>query len=197
MRKAVFIDKDGTLIKDIPYNVDPAFISFEEGVVDGLRILQENDFSLVIISNQSGIAHGYFTEAKFKIARDAIIDRLKKENINLDAFYYCPHHPEAVHREYAMMCRCRKPQPGMLLQAARDLDIDCTASWMIGDILDDVEAGNRANCKTILINNGNETEWIPGTQRTPGHIAGNFLDAVLFILNNSTKQFRKYETQLG
>jgi D,D-heptose 1,7-bisphosphate phosphatase len=197
MKRAVFIDKDGTLVKDVPYNVDPAFISFEEGVGDGLRILQENDFLLVIISNQSGIAHGYFTEREFKVARDAIIDRLKKQKIILDGFYYCPHHPEAVHLEYSMICMCRKPQPGMLLQAARDLDIDCGASWMIGDILDDVEAGNRARCKTVLINNGNETEWMLSTQRTPDHIAGNFFEAVLFILNNSAKQIRKHEVQLG
>lgn len=197
MKKAIFIDKDGTLVKDVPYNIDSAFISFEEGVIDGLRILQRNDFLLVIISNQSGIAHGYFTETEFKKARDVITARLKQEHIHLDGFYYCPHHPEAVHREYALMCRCRKPQPGLLLEAARDLDIDCSASWMIGDILDDVEAGNRARCRTVLINNGNETEWILSTQRTPDHVAGNFFEAVLFILNNSAKQFRKYEAELG
>ncbi len=197
MKKAIFIDKDGTLIKDIPYNINHALISFEEGVIDGLHFLQENDFLLVVISNQSGIAHGYFTETEFKKAKDFIIDRLRQEQVHLDGFYYCPHHPEAVHREYAMMCKCRKPQPGLLLEAARDLDIDCNASWMIGDILDDVEAGNRAHCRTVLINNGNETEWILSPQRTPDHVAGNFFDAVLFILNNSAKQLKRHEAKLG
>lgn len=197
MNRAVFIDKDGTLIKNVPYNIDPALISFEEGVVDGLHLLKESDFKLVVISNQSGIAHGYFSEAELETAYRSISDQLENRQVLLEAFYYCPHHPDGANERYRTICSCRKPQPGLLIKAAKDLDIDLSASWMIGDILDDVAAGKAAGCKTILINNGNETEWILTPKRTPDHIAVNFFEAALFILNNSVKQFRKHEEKLG
>ncbi|HKH59710.1 MAG TPA: HAD family hydrolase [Flavitalea sp.] len=197
MNKAVFVDKDGTLIKDVPYNIKPELISFEDGVMDGLRVLKQYAFLLVIISNQSGIAHGYFTEDEFLNVKEAISEQLATNRISLDGFYYCPHHPDGLSAEYQSICSCRKPKPGMILQAARDLNIDLHSSWMIGDILDDVEAGNRAGCKTILINNGNETKWRLSTQRTPDHVAGNFFEAALFILNNPVKQFTTHEQKLG
>jgi D-glycero-D-manno-heptose 1,7-bisphosphate phosphatase len=197
MNRAVFIDKDGTLIKNVPYNIDPALITFEEGVVDGLQMLQENDFKLVVISNQSGIAHGYFTEEEFARACQSITDQLRNSRVLLEGFYYCPHHPDGANDRYRSICTCRKPQPGLLVKAAKDLDIDLSDSWMIGDILDDVEAGKRAGCKSILINNGNETKWILSPKRTPDHIAVNFFDAALFIINNSVKQLKKHEEKLG
>jgi len=197
MNRAVFIDKDGTLIKNVPYNVDPALISFEEGVIDGLHLLAENEFKLVVISNQSGIAHGYFTEDEFERACRSISDQLQSRQVLLEGFYYCPHHPDGANESYRSFCSCRKPQPGLLIKAAKDFHIDLDASWMIGDILDDVEAGKAAGCKTILINNGNETEWILTRKRKPDHVAVNFFEAALFILNNSVKQLRKHEEKLG
>ena len=197
MNRAVLIDKDGTLIKNVPYNIDPALISFEEGVVDGLYLLQKNNFKLVVISNQPGIAHGYFTEDEFAGACQSITGQLRNRQVLLEGFYYCPHHPDGANERYRSICSCRKPQPGLLIKAAKDLDINLHASWMIGDILDDVEAGKAAGCKTILINNGNETEWILSPKRTPDHIAVNFFEAALFILNNSVKQFTKHEEKLG
>ena len=197
MNRAVFIDKDGTLIKDVPYNVDPTLIAFEEGVIDGLRLLQDAGYLLVIISNQAGIARGYFTEAEFETVKTTITEHLSENRIHIDGFLYCPHHPDAVSDEYKIICKCRKPQPGMLLEAANGLSIDCENSWMIGDILDDVEAGNRAGCRTILINNGNETEWELSTERTPDHVAENFFEAALLVVNDLAKQTKKHEQRLG
>jgi D-glycero-D-manno-heptose 1,7-bisphosphate phosphatase len=167
MNKAIFLDKDGTLIPDIPYNVDPDRITMESHAVAGLKKLQDKGYKLIIISNQSGVARGYFAEDMLTAVASRIKDLFSINNINLDGFYYCPHHPEGVVSGYNIDCDCRKPAAGMLLRAADDHNISLKDSWMIGDILNDVEAGNRAGCRTVLIDNGNETEWIDGPYRKP------------------------------
>ncbi|MCF0055043.1 HAD-IIIA family hydrolase [Dyadobacter sp. CY356] len=172
-QKAVFLDKDGTLIKDVPYNIDPALVVFEQGVFDGLRSLQDCGYKLIIISNQPGISLGYFSECELSNLIHYFEEKFVENNVLLSGFYYCPHLPEKSHSA----CRCRKPRPGMIMQAAQDLAIDLKSSWMIGDILNDVEAGNRAGCQTILIDNGNETEWVSGLYREPDYITRNFPDA--------------------
>lgn len=185
MNKAVFIDKDGTLIRDVPYNVQPGLIVLEEGVIEGLHMLSRAGYLIVIISNQSGVARGYFEEAALVQVKEKIIELLKREGIALDGFYYCPHHPAGNTAPYAVDCSCRKPAPGMILQAAKELGIDTCASWMIGDILHDVEAGNRAGCHTVLINNGNETEWVAGTWRKPDVVAANVQEAAALICQSA------------
>ncbi|MGZ3240105.1 MAG: D-glycero-alpha-D-manno-heptose-1,7-bisphosphate 7-phosphatase [Burkholderiaceae bacterium] len=165
--KAIFLDKDGTLINDVPYNIDPQRMVLSENAGEGLRLFAELGYQLIVVSNQSGIARGYFGEDAMQKVEQRLVDLLKMEKVNLRAFYYCPHHPHGRVTRYAMHCDCRKPLPGMLMQAAQDHDIDLEASWMIGDILDDVEAGNRAGCRTILLDNGNETEWKISTYRKP------------------------------
>lgn len=187
MNKAVFLDKDGTLIPDIPFNVDPGKITLETGAIAALKSLKSNGFRLIIISNQSGVAHGYFEESALGSVREKLESLLTSE-IPLDSFYYCPHHPEGVVQQYAKDCHCRKPMPGLFFQAAEDHDIDLTRSWMIGDILNDVEAGNRAGCKTILINNGNETEWLLNEMRQPTAIANNLSEAAQLILQSINQQ---------
>lgn len=184
--KAIFIDKDGTLVKDIPYNVDPTRIFFEEGVKEALSILSAEGFKLIMISNQSGVARGYFQEYDLEPVKEKIQEELLEVQVQFDAFYFCPHHPCGIVDKYTLECECRKPLPGMILQAAKDFNIDLFQSWMIGDILHDVEAGNRADCRTILINNGNETEWKSGPFRVPSFIAQNFLDAAHIIKSMKT-----------
>jgi D-glycero-D-manno-heptose 1,7-bisphosphate phosphatase len=186
--KAVFLDKDGTLIKDVPYNVNTALISFNEGVIEGLKLLSKNGYLLIVISNQSGIARGFFGLEDFRKLKDYMIEKLREDNINLDGFYFCPHHPEAIVEDLKQDCDCRKPMPGMLLKASKDLDIDLASSWMVGDILDDVEAGVRAGCKTILIDNGNETLWEINQYRIPDFKAIDFLDAAKFIVQSLNRQ---------
>jgi D,D-heptose 1,7-bisphosphate phosphatase len=175
--KAVFLDKDGTLVKDVPYNADPALVEFETDVFEGLRTLQDDGYKLVIVSNQPGISRGLFTQT----ALDALIryfeDQFTENGVLLAGFYYCPHTPATD----GPACDCRKPEPGLLLRAALDLQIDLSTSWMIGDILNDVEAGKHAGCQTVLIDNGNETEWIQGPYRTPDYITRYFLDATDYI----------------
>lgn len=167
MNKAIFIDKDGTLITDVPYNVDPRQIKLEPGAAETLQRLQDAGFMLVVISNQAGIALGYFAEKDLAPVSETIRHLLRPHSVRINAFYYCPHHPQGNTQPYNISCTCRKPEAGMLLQAADELKIDVSQSWMIGDILNDVEAGNKAGCQTILIDNGGETEWLPGPGREP------------------------------
>jgi histidinol-phosphate phosphatase family protein len=175
MKKAVFLDKDGTLIVDVPYNVDPALVKLSPESTGGLKLLQENGYVLLVISNQSGIARGYFTEEALIPAREKLYQLLAEQGVFLNGFYYCPHTDEDA-------CECGKPRPGMLFGAAEDMNIDLSGSWMIGDILNDVEAGNRAGCRTILIDNSNETEWLLNQSRTPTKICSTIDDAAAHIL---------------
>lgn len=183
--KAVFIDKDGTLIEDVPYNVDPGRIRLAPGAGPALARLHALGYALVVVSNQPGIAHGFFPAR----ALDAVYERLRRllapHRVALAGFYYCPHHPEGRVARYATACTCRKPAPGLLLAAATIHGLDLARSWMIGDILDDVEAGRRAGCRTVLIDNGHETEWRAGPERAPRAIATGLLGAAARIARHA------------
>lgn len=179
---AIFLDKDGTLVQNVPYNVDPMLITLSPGAGTGIRQLFDSGYQLIVVSNQSGVARGLFPEKALVAVRDRLESLLKEEaGAELSGFYYCPHHPDGTVRDYAVPCRCRKPSPGLLIRAAHDLDIDLAHSWMIGDILDDIEAGRRAGCTTILIANGNETEWNLSPMRQPHFIVSNLDEAARTI----------------
>jgi D-glycero-D-manno-heptose 1,7-bisphosphate phosphatase len=156
-RRAVFLDRDGTLVHAAHYPSRPQDLHLYDNIGPGLRALQSLGFRLVVITNQAGIARGYFSEADLSRMHAYLRTKLAQWGVHLDGIYYCPHHPEGVVPELAVHCACRKPQPGMLLRAARDLGIDLRRSWFVGDILDDVEAGNRAGCRTILVDLGTES----------------------------------------
>ena len=155
-QRAVFIDRDGTLVHPRHYPSRPGELRVYKDIGPGLRELQRLGFRLVVITNQAGIARGYFTEEDLQCMHEFLARTLEREGVRLDAIYYCPHHVAGVIPRYAIACDCRKPQPGMLLQAAADLKLDLQRSWFVGDILDDVEAGNRAGCRTILVDLGTE-----------------------------------------
>ncbi|MGV3558386.1 D-glycero-alpha-D-manno-heptose-1,7-bisphosphate 7-phosphatase [Larkinella arboricola] len=187
MKRTVFIDKDGTLIYDVPFNVDPKAITLYPDAGRALHLLQQAGFRLLVVSNQSGVAQGYFQENALEAVTNRLQHLLRPFGVHLDGFYYCPHHPDGRVPAYAVSCSCRKPQPGMLQQAAREHGIDLTASWMIGDTLNDVEAGNRAGCRTILLDNGHKTEWQSGPYREPTHTVRTWTEAVEFIENPTVK----------
>ncbi len=177
--KTVFLDKDGTLVEDVPYNVDPARISLKPGAREGARALAAAGYALAVVTNQSGIARGYFTPEALGPVAGQLQDLL---GVRFAGFFYCPHHPEGVVARYAIDCDCRKPRPGMILNAARAIGADLAASWMIGDILHDVEAGNRAGCRTVLIDNGGETEWVGGPYRAPTLVCRDLAEAAGLIV---------------
>ncbi|WP_217619149.1 HAD-IIIA family hydrolase, partial [Achromobacter sp. GbtcB20] len=159
LRAAVFLDKDGTVLADVPYNVAPERMAYAPMALAGLSRLAQTDLSLVVISNQPGVARGLFAADALNAVGVKLAAMFQAAGAHLDGFYWCPHHPEGVVQPYAMACDCRKPKPGLLLRAAQELGLDLAESWFIGDILDDVEAGNRAGCRSILLDVGNETEW--------------------------------------
>jgi D-glycero-D-manno-heptose 1,7-bisphosphate phosphatase len=182
MKKAVFIDKDGTLIKDIPYNVNTDLIEFETHAIAALKILRACGYQLILVSNQPGVALDYYPEEAVRQVFLFLETTLQRQGVHLDGYYYCPHNPEGVRQPYVKTCYCRKPLPGMLLTAAMEMDIDLQSSWMIGDILNDVEAGNRAGCKTILLDNGNETEWVFSNNRHPAFTCNGWKEAAAIIV---------------
>jgi histidinol-phosphate phosphatase family protein len=179
--RAVFLDKDGTLIEDVPYNADPARIRLMPGAVAGLQALHAAGYRLVVISNQSGVARGYFAEEALAAVEGRLRVLLAEAGVPLVGFYYCPYHPAGSVAAYAVECDCRKPQPGLLVRAARAHGIELTASWFVGDILNDIEAGRAAGCRTVLLDNGHETEWVLTPARQPDYYATDLAEAAAII----------------
>lgn len=148
---AVFLDKDGTLVDDVPYNVDPALIRLTRGAGEGLRMLRDAGFPLFVVSNQSGVARGFFSEEALRPVEARVRELLRGEGVEIEAFRWCPHHPEGTVARYRIACDCRKPRPGMITSLAAEHGIDLARSWMIGDTPADVEAGRLAGCRSILV----------------------------------------------
>ena len=159
--KAIFMDRDDTLIEDPGYINDPEQVKLLDGVPDALIQLKALGYKLIIVTNQSAVAHGIVTEKVLGEIHDRLKQLLAEKNAFLDRIYYCPYHPEGVVPKYRKESNSRKPSPGMLLQAADEMDIDLSQSWCVGNSRRDIEAGLRAGCKTILI------DMPPSHQRQP------------------------------
>ncbi|HEY8881379.1 MAG TPA: HAD family hydrolase [Roseateles sp.] len=165
LRPALFIDKDGTLIENVPYNADPLLLRFMPGAGPALARLQKAGLALVIVTNQSGLAHGRFTRAEFARLQQVLLQRLQDEfGVRIDSVEVCPHAPDDEGRP---ACLCRKPAPGMLIRAAQRHGLDLARSWMVGDTLDDVEAGHRAGARGLFFDSGGETVWRRSPLREP------------------------------
>lgn len=176
---AIFLDKDGSLLQDVPYNVDPQRMRLAPTVQAGLQTLAHLHMPLIVVSNQPGVELGRLTEDPLDLLQHRLSDMFDACGAELADVCWCPHAPDAQGRP---VCECRKPMPGMLIKAAESHEIDLARSWMIGGILDDIEAGRRAGCNTILIDNGNETLWRRGPLRTPHRIVGNLAAAAQVIV---------------
>ncbi len=180
--RAVFLDKDGTLIEDFPYNVDPDEIVLAPGAQDALLLLKRHGVRLFVVTTQPGVAYGFFAESALVGVERRLAELFEEVQAPLEGFYYCPHSPRGNLLRYTRECDCRKPSPGLILRAAREHDIAPERSWMIGDILDDVECGRRAGCRTVLIDNGNETEWHLSAARRPDWVARDLFDAASLVV---------------
>jgi D-glycero-D-manno-heptose 1,7-bisphosphate phosphatase len=196
-KKAVFLDKDGTLINDVPFNVNPDLISLTTLACEGLRLLQNEGYALHVITNQPGIAKGFFDRAALGRVEKRLREMLDAGGVHLDGFYYCPHSTDGIVSADAIACDCRKPMPGLLQRAANENCIDLAKSWMVGDILNDVEAGRRAGCRTVLIDNGNETEWELSPYRTPDLISSNLYHAASRITSFDRSMAQQERTKFA
>ena len=154
LRRAVFLDRDGTINVEKNYLHKIEDFEFIPGSPEAIKKLKDAGFLVIVVSNQAGIGRGYFDEEAVTKLHQHIQDELAAIGTAIDAFYFCPHHPEEGLGDYKVACDCRKGSPGMLLQAARDHDIDLEKSFMVGDKLADIEAGKRAGCKSILVLTG-------------------------------------------
>ena len=149
--KAVFLDRDNTLIEDPGYLSDPDAVTLLPGVELALKGLAQAGFKLVVVTNQSGIARGLLTVEALQAIHEALRNQLAADGAHLDGVYYCPYHPEGTVDAYTRESDQRKPQPGMLRRAAEEMDLDLEESWMVGDSPHDVEAGQRAGCRTVRV----------------------------------------------
>jgi D-glycero-D-manno-heptose 1,7-bisphosphate phosphatase len=184
--KAVFLDRDNTVMEDPGYIGDPKVVKLLPGVELALKSLSQCGYKLVVVTNQSGIARGLLTEQTLDKIHAELRRQLSQRGAHLDAIYYCPFHPEGTIEEYAKESDLRKPQPGMLQLAAKELDFDLSQSWMVGDSARDIEAGQRAGCKTIRVRSRADHHATPGLENDEDvqadYTVRNLVDAARVIL---------------
>lgn len=178
---AIFLDRDNTLIEDPGYINHPDQVRLVDGVAQALKELKAMGYRLVVVSNQSGVARGTLTEDVLVEIHDRLKQLLAEKGAFLDQIYYCPCHPDGVVPKYRKESHWRKPNPGMLLAAAEEMDIDLTRSWLIGNSSRDIEAGTRAGCKTILVNAPSPNNSTHLSQATPDYTAVNMKEAVNIV----------------
>jgi len=179
-KPGVFLDRDDTIIKDVGYLDNPEGIEILPGAAKAIKSLNDYGMPVIVVTNQSGIARGMFDENTLKRIHDRLINLLKMQGARIDAVYYCPHHPQGKIRVYGITCRCRKPEPGMLVKAARDLCLDLPQSYMVGDKAIDIETIHRVGGKGILLD---PSKTVDAGLR-PDFIAANITVAVQWILED-------------
>ncbi|MFC2010535.1 D-glycero-alpha-D-manno-heptose-1,7-bisphosphate 7-phosphatase [Chloroflexota bacterium] len=192
MDKAVFLDRDGVIneliyyqehgIIDSPFTVEQ--FRLVAGSAEAIRQFNRKGFKVIVISNQPGIAKGHLSEEVFENIRQKMNFELAKVGASLDGEYYCFHHPDAKLERLKIKCQCRKPEPGLLIRAAEEMDIDLSQSWMIGDGITDVMAGKAAGCKTILLGRMKceLCQLMDKENARPDAIISNLVEAAEYIL---------------
>lgn len=175
MRPAVFLDRDGTIIKDAEYLSSVDELEVFEFAAEALRLLKEKGYLLIVLTNQSGIARGFFDEATMQIVHDTLQGQL---NGLIDVIYFCPHGPDDG-------CDCRKPGVGMIKQAASEHSIDLANSWMVGDKKSDIETGFNAGVATALVLTGYGGSELAILERMPELVAGDLLEAARQIASRT------------
>ena len=182
--RAIFLDRDGTIIEDIGYINSPQQIKFIPGAIEAIKTFNEAGFIVVVITNQAGVARGLVTEDMLQTIDKTMHKWLLHGGAHLDGIYYCPHHPEHGVYPYKQQCECRKPHPGLIKKAQKDFNIDLAQSYMIGDKATDIEAGKKAGTKTVFVLSGRGKEERANLKEPPDHISVDLAAAVDWIKKN-------------
>lgn len=184
--KAVFLDRDGTVNEEMGYLNHIERFTLLPRVAQAIRLLNQHEFKTVVITNQSGVARGYFPESLIHLVHKKMEKLLSMEGAHLDGIYYCPHHPDVGNPPYRQRCRCRKPETGLVEDAVRELDLDCSQSYLIGDRGVDIEFGHLIGARGILVLTGygkGEWEYFRDQWKVkPDHVASDLYEAVQWIL---------------
>lgn len=184
-QKAIFLDRDGTINKSVGFLTNIDELELLDGAAEAIKLINNSDYLAILVTNQPVIARGEVTLDELQEIHNKLETLLGEKGAFLDGIYFCPHHPdkgfEGERIEYKIECSCRKPKPGMLLNAAKDFNIDLAKSWMIGDYKNDVLAGINAGTKTVLVNNKNDYENIVPTLK----VETGLLDAIKLILEEN------------
>lgn len=190
-KPAVFIDRDGTMNEQMGYINHISRFVLLPGVAEAIGILNRNKYISIVVSNQSGVARGYFPIELVEEVHVNMRALLEKEKATVDGIFFCPHHPNGIVPEYSQACECRKPGTGFIQKACERFDIDLTKSYMIGDRYLDIELAHRSNLKGILVKTGyglGEIDYVlPHMPLKPYHIAKDLLDAVRWIIGREKK----------
>ncbi|UCE37026.1 MAG: D-glycero-beta-D-manno-heptose 1,7-bisphosphate 7-phosphatase [Thermoplasmata archaeon] len=176
--KAVFLDRDGTINEEVNYLSKIEQVKILPNSPKAIKLLNENGFKVIVVTNQSGVARGYFSKEDLENVNNHLRDELLNEGAVVDGIYFCPHHPDDG-------CDCRKPKTGMIVEAKADFDIEVSSSFIVGDKLLDLETGRKMGCKTVLVLTGygkDELKDKNNWEFTPDYIAEDLLDAVMWII---------------
>ena len=186
-RRAVFIDRDGTISEEVGYVNHPSRYRVFPYAAEAVKLLNDTGWLAILITNQAGVARGYFAEELIGAVHNILADELERSGAQLDAIYYCPHHPSIGAPPYQLDCDCRKPKPGLIRRAAEEFDIDLAASWMIGDRYGDIEFAHNAGVRAAFVLSGygrGEWEYQRETWRQqPNLVAENLLAAVKSVVS--------------
>ena len=186
MKRAVFIDRDGTISEEVGYINHPARFRMFPYAAAAIKHLNDNGWLAIVVTNQAGVARGYFSEDMIQTVHGEMTKGLESSGARLDAVYYCAHHPSVGEPPYRFDCDCRKPKPGLISRAARDLNIDLAGSWMVGDRYSDVELARNAGVKSMFVMSGyGRGEWEhqrASWTEQPDLVAENLLEAVQVIV---------------
>jgi len=187
-RRAVFLDRDGTINEEVNYLCHPEQLQLLPHAAEGIKLLREAGFLAIVVTNQSGVARGYFSERRVLEIHRALQALLAEAGTAIDGFYYCAHHPEVGYAPYRRECDCRKPKPGMLLRAAKDFQLDLAQCFVVGDKAIDILPGVELGCRTVLVLTGYGRETLNGgllAEAQPSYIAADLLDAAKWIVRVS------------
>jgi len=192
--RAVFLDRDGTINEEVGYVNHLERFTLLPRAGEAIRLLNQHEIKAVVITNQSGVARGYFPESLIQLVHQKMQDLLRMEGARLDGIYYCPHHPEAGEPPYRQRCRCRKPATGLIEEAVKELDLDCSQSYSIGDRGADIELGRQVGAKGILVLTGyGKGEWEYHRDQwkvKPDYVARDLHEAVQWIIKQEGLGFK-------